>query len=426
MKHILTGLLMISCLPVFAQEVAAEITQKVIHAGKLIDTERGKVLEKQSIIIEGKQIVDVKPGYVSGDNIIDLKDSVVMPGLMDMHTHLMTDVTPESYTEEFFHDESYFAIKATVNAQKTLQAGFTTVRDLGSDPRVTRELSKAINSGMIPGPRMFNAGKSIATTGGHADPTNGLNYKLMKDPGPKEGVINGRADALKAVRQRYKEGADVIKLTVTGGVLSLAKSGENPQFTNGELEAVMDAAKDYDFVVAVHAHGAEGMKRAIKAGVHSVEHGTYMDDEAMKLMKKHGTYYVPTITAGKWVAEKADGYPAVVQPKARAVGPQIQKTFAKAYKKGVKIAYGTDAGVFPHGLNGREFAYMVEAGMPAMEAIQSATMESAKLLRIDNKLGSIAKGKVADIIAVKGDPLSNIKVMENVTFVMKDGKVHKE
>ena len=218
----------------------------------------------------------------------------------------------------------------------------------------------------------------------------------------------------------------MIKLTVTGGVLSLAKSGENPQFTNGELEAVMDAAKDYDFVVAVHAHGAEGMKRAIKAGVHSVEHGTYMDDEAMKLMKKHGTYYVPTITAGKWVAEKADGYPAVVQPKARAVGPQIQKTFAKAYKKGVKIAYGTDAGVFPHGLNGREFAYMVEAGMPAMEAIQSATMESAKLLRIDNKLGSIAKGKVADIIAVKGDPLSNIKVMENVTFVMKDGKVHKE
>lgn len=413
---------MMSCLPLIAQQTV----QQVIHAGKLIDTERGRVLEKQSIIIQGQQIVDVKPGYVSADNIIDLKDSTVMPGLMDMHTHLMTDVTPESYTEEFFHDESYFAIKATVNAQKTLQAGFTTVRDLGSDPRVTRELSKAINNGLIPGPRMFNAGKSIATTGGHADPTNGLNYKLMKDPGPKEGVINGRADALKAVRQRYKEGADVIKLTVTGGVLSLAKSGENPQFTNGELEAVMDAAKDYDFVVAVHAHGAEGMKRAIKAGVHSVEHGTYMDDEAMRLMKKHGTYYVPTITAGKWVAEKADGYPEVVQPKARAVGPQIQTTFAKAYKKGVKIAYGTDAGVFPHGLNGREFSYMVEAGMPAMEAIQSATMESAKLLRIDHRLGSISKGKIADIVAVKGDPLKDIKIMENVEFVMKDGEIVKQ
>jgi imidazolonepropionase-like amidohydrolase len=248
----------------------------------------------------------------------------------------------------------------------------------------------------------------------------------MKDPGPKEGVINGPDDAYKAVRQRYKEGSDVIKLTVTGGVLSLAKSGDNPQFTDEELAAIMDAAKDYHFVVAVHAHGAEGMKRAIRAGVHSVEHGTYMDQEAMKLMRKKGTYYVPTITAGKWVAEYADSYPPVVQPKARAVGPQIQSTFAKAYKNKVKIAFGTDAGVFPHGLNAREFLYMVEAGMPAMEAIQSATMESAKLLRIDDQLGSIKKGKIADIIAVKGDPLSDITLMQKVSFVMKEGQVYKQ
>ncbi|NVJ59871.1 MAG: amidohydrolase family protein [Gammaproteobacteria bacterium] len=413
------------CILLFVFSLSAFSTE-IIHAGRLIDTERGKVLEKQSIVIENGVIVDVKNGYIDGKNIIDLKDSTVMPGLMDMHTHLMSGATPSSYTEKFFHEESFFAIRAVVNAEKTLMAGFTTVRDLGSDPKVTRELDDAIDKGVVPGPRLFNAGKSIATTGGHADPTNGVHIDMMKDPGPKEGVINGPEDAYKAVRQRYKEGSDVIKLTVTGGVLSLAKSGDNPQFTDEELEAIMKAAKDYDFVVAVHAHGAEGMKRAIRAGVHSVEHGTYMDDEAMRLMKKNGTYYVPTITAGKWVAEKAETYPEVVQPKAKAVGPKIQSTFAEAYKKGVKIAFGTDAGVFPHGLNGREFEYMVEAGMPAMEAIQSATIESAKLLRVDATLGSVKKGKVADLIAVKGNPLDNIKLMQEVSFVMKDGVIYKQ
>jgi imidazolonepropionase-like amidohydrolase len=398
----------------------------IIHAGKMIDTETGQVLNQVSIVIEGDRIQSVTQGYIQGEQIIDLTDSTVMPGLMDMHTHLINEMTAASYSDKFFHEESFFAIRAVVNAQKTLMAGFTTVRDLGSDPRVTRELRDAINQGVIPGPRIYHAGKSIATTGGHADPTNGVNHELMKDPGPKEGVINGPDDAYKAVRQRYKEGSDVIKLTVTGGVLSLAKSGDNPQFTDEELAAIMDAAKDYHFVVAVHAHGAEGMKRAIRAGVHSVEHGTYMDQEAMKLMRKKGTYYVPTITAGKWVAEYADSYPPVVQPKARAVGPQIQSTFAKAYKNKVKIAFGTDAGVFPHGLNAREFLYMVEAGMPAMEAIQSATMESAKLLRIDDQLGSIKKGKIADIIAVKGDPLSDITLMQKVSFVMKEGQVYKQ
>ncbi len=399
--------------------------ETVIHAGKMIDTDAGRVLEQVSIVIEGDRIKSISSGYIDGETVIDLKDSTIMPGLMDMHTHLMNEMTADSYTEKFFHEESFFAIRAVVNAKKTLMAGFTTVRDLGSDPKVTRELRDAINNNIIPGPRIFNAGKSIATTGGHADPTNGVNHELMRDPGPKEGVINGVEDAYKAIRQRYKEGSDVIKLTVTGGVLSLAKSGDNPQFTNDELAAIMDAAKDYDFVVAVHAHGAEGMKRAIRAGVHSVEHGTYMDKEAMRLMRKHGTYYVPTITAGKWVAQYADSYPPVVQPKARAVGPQIQSTFAEAYKNKVKIAFGTDAGVFPHGLNGREFKYMVEAGMPAIEAIQSATIESAKLLRIDNKLGSIKAGKLADIVAVKGDPLKDISLMEKVTFVMKEGIVYK-
>ena len=318
-------------------------------------------------------------------------------------------------------------MRATTYAQKTLDAGFTTVRDLGSFSKgVVISLRKAIKNGYIQGPRIFAAGKSIATTGGHADPSNGIRSDKHSDPGPIDGVINGPDDAFKAVRHRYKEGADVIKLTVTGGVLSLAKNGSNPQFTQEEVEAVVKAAKDYEFVVAVHAHGAEGMKRAVLAGVDSVEHGTYMTEEVMRLMKKKGTYYVPTITAGKWVGEMAavkDYYPKIVQPKAAAIGPVIQSTFGKAYKKGVKIAFGTDAGVFPHGLNGREFGYMVEAGMPAIETIQSATLNTAKLLKIEDRLGSIKVGKLADLIAVDGDPLKDISLMEKVTFVMKDGVI---
>jgi len=400
--------------------------EQVIHAGFLVDTESGSVLSERSIVINNGRVVKVVKGYIAGEQVIDLKDSTVMPGLMDMHTHLTSGASPSAYTEKFFHEQSFFAIRAVVNAEKTLMAGFTTVRDLGSDPRVTREIDQAIDNRTIKGPRIFNAGKSIATTGGHADPTNGVNQELMGSPGPTEGVINGPDDAYEAVRQRYKEGSEVIKLTVTGGVLSLAKSGDNPQFTDRELDAIMAAAKDYNFTVAVHAHGVEGMKRAIKAGVHSVEHGTYMDAEAMRMMRKQGTYYVPTITAGKWVAEKADTYPKIVQPKAKAVGPQIQTTFGKAYKAGVKIAFGTDAGVFPHGLNGREFQYMVEAGMPAIETIQAATINAAKLLRVDHELGSISAGKIADIVAVKGEPLKDMRLMQSVHFVMKDGIIYKQ
>ena len=352
-----------------------------------------------------------------------------MPGLMDMHVHMSGEINKASYSERFFMSEADFALRSTVYAKRTLKAGFTTVRDLGDlAGGVVISLRKAIDQGYIEGPRIFAAGKSIATTGGHADPTNGLRPELLMDPGPKQGVINSPEEAIKAIRQRYKEGSDVIKLTVTGGVLSLAKNGSNPQFTQEELNAIMKAAKDYDFVVAVHAHGAEGMKRAIKAGVDSIEHGTYMDKEVIRLMKKNGTYYVPTISAGKWVAEKAaiEGYyPDVVQPKAAAIGPVIQSTFSKAYKSGVKIAFGTDAAVFPHGINAKEFIYMNEAGMPAIETIQSATLNSAKLLRIDDKLGSIQVGKLADLVAVKGDPLEDLSLLQSISFVMKDGKIVK-
>lgn len=402
----------------------------VIHAGHLFDTANGTVLEQQSIVIEEGRVMSVKPGFIggAGDEIIDLSASYVSPGFMDMHVHLDGELNPPaSYSEEFFMNSADIALRSSVFARRTLDAGFTTVRDLGAgDIQAIFALRDAIAKGYIDGPRIFAAGKAMATTGGHGDPTNGIRADLCGDPGPKQGVINGPDDAYKAVRQRYKDGSDVVKLTVTGGVLSLAKSGDNPQFTDKELEAVVSAAKDYDFVVAVHAHGATGMKRAIRAGVDSVEHGTYMDSEAMRLMRKQGTWYVPTISAGKWVgdlAELGDKLPAVVRPKAAAIGPQIQDTFGAAYKAGVKIAFGTDAGVSPHGANGKEFRFMAEAGMPIMETIQAATVNAAKLLRLEDELGQVAPGFHADIVAFDNNPLEDVTVLERPNFIMKAGSV---
>ncbi len=404
----------------------------LVHAGALIDgvspTARGEV----TLIVEGDRITGVEAGHLpptADDTLVDLSGYTVLPGLMDMHTHLAGQMSKKSYSEDFFMNQTDMVLRSTVFARKTLMAGFTTVRDLGDDGVVVVSLRNAIRKGWVEGPRIFTAGKSLATTGGHADPTNGLNQDLKGDPGPKDGVINGPSDARKAVRQRYKDGADLIKLTATGGVLSLAKSGQNPQFTTKELEAIVETASDYGFTVAVHAHGTEGMMRAVKAGVTSIEHGTYMTSDVMEQMKQHGTYYVPTIMAGEWVGEKAqedDYFPEVVRPKAAAIGPVIKGTFAKAYAAGVKIAFGTDTGVSAHGDNAREFVLMVEGGMPPMEAIQSATMEGAKLLRIDEDLGSLEVGKIADLIAVAGDPLADISVLQNVAFVMKEGTVFKQ
>ncbi|MDH3216963.1 MAG: amidohydrolase family protein [Candidatus Krumholzibacteria bacterium] len=426
---------MLRRIPLFAAIVALAAVpayaRTLVHAGRVIDGASERPLERVTVVIEGDRIVEVAAGYLepaAGDELIDLSRHTVMPGLMDMHTHLMSQMSKEAYTERFVLNPTDYAMRATVFAERTLMAGFTTVRDLGDDGQVIVSLKRAINAGWIPGPRIYTAGKSIATTGGHADPTNGWRRDLEGDPGPREGVINGPGDARKAVRQRYKDGADLIKITATGGVLSLAASGQNPQFTDEELRAIVETARDYGFAVAVHAHGAEGMKRAVLAGVTSIEHGTLMTDEIMQLMKKHGTYYVPTISAGVFVAEKAaedDYLPEIVRPKAAAIGPQIHKTFARAYKAGVKIAFGTDSGVSPHGENAREFVYMVQGGMPPMKAIQSATMEAARLLRVENELGSIEHGKIADLVAVAGDPLEDIAIMSDVRFVMKAGVVYK-
>ena len=403
----------------------------IVHAGRLLDGRGGPALEQTSVVIRDGKIVRVVEGFIEPqkeDRIVDLSSHTVLPGLMDMHTHLMSEHSKQSYTERFFMNESEYALRSTVYARRTLLAGFTTVRDVGDNGVNAVALRKAIDAGWIVGPRIFTSGKSLATTGGHADPTNGLRGRYRRDAGPDEGVINGPDDARKAVRQRYKDGADLIKLTATGGVLSLAASGRNPQFTVEELEAVVDAARDYGMTVAVHAHGNEGIHRAVLAGVDSIEHGTFLSDETMLLMKKRGTYLVPTILAGVWVAEKArdpDYFPAIVRPKAATIGPVIRSTFARAYATGVKIAFGTDSGVSPHGENAREFALMVAGGMPPMKALQAATLEAARLLKISDRLGTIEAQKIADLIAVKGDPLEHIEVLSDVVFVMKEGVIYK-
>jgi imidazolonepropionase-like amidohydrolase len=402
-----------------------------LHCGKLIDTKNGKVLTNKTIVVSSKTIASIEDGFVKPENsediIIDLKDKTVMPGLIDMHVHIEGQLSPKRYIEPFTLNEADVAFNAQNYAKTTLMAGFTTVRDLGGSG-VNIALRNAIAQGKVVGPRILTAEKSLATTGGHADPTNGRSKALMGDPGPKEGVVNSVEDAKKAVRQRYKNGADWIKITATGGVLSVAKSGQNPQFTIEEIKAICDTAKDYGMQVAAHAHGDEGMQRAILGGVKTIEHGTLMSEETMELMKKHDVYYVPTITAGKSVEAKAKikgFFPEIIVPKALAIGPKIQDTFGKAYKKGVSIAFGTDAGVFDHGENGKEFGYMVEAGMPAIETIQSATITNAKVLKLDN-LGQISVGFLADIVATNEDPTQNIHTMENVVFVMKEGKVYKQ
>ena len=412
---------------------APALARTIVHAGKLIDTRGGRVLERQSVIVDGDRIAEVRAGFVpaaSGDTVVDLRQHTVLPGLIDLHVHLSSEQSPASVVERFTLEVGDYAIKAVVFARKTLEAGFTTVRDLGDlGGGVVVPLRNAIARGDVPGPRIFAAGVSLATTGGHADRTNGFRSTLRGDPGPAEGVVNGVEDARKAVRQRYKEGSDLIKITATGGVLSLAKSGQNPQFTIEEIRAVVETAKDYDFMVAAHAHGKEGMRRAILGGVTTIEHGTYMDDEIFALMKEHGTTWVPTILAGRFVAEKSEVpgfFPEIIRPKAAAIGPQIAATFAKAYRAGVRIAFGTDCGVCPHGSNAREFELMVAGGMPPMEAIQSATTRAADLLGIADRLGSIEAGKLADLIAVPGDPIADVAVLQRVAFVMKEGVVYKQ
>ena len=403
----------------------------LIHAGKMIDGISVAVIENVTLRIKESKIQKIEAGFIDpdpNDTLIDLRDQTVLPGLIDTHVHLTGEYNENSRLKRLISNEADYALDSALYAKKTLEAGFTVVRNLGDTYNVTIALNKAIKSNKVPGPMIFTAGKTLSSTGGHGDPTNGWAKIIMGDPGPNEGIVNGIEDARKAVRQRYKDGADWIKITATGGVLSVAKSGENPQFTDDELTAIVETAKDYGMRVAAHAHGSEGMKRAVLAGVASVEHGTYMNREIMDLMIDRGTYYVPTLLASDWVAEKAeiDGFfPELVRPKAAEIGPVALGTFTDAYNYGVPIVFGTDTGVSAHGDNAQEFALMVQGGMPEMEAIQSATSVAAKFLGIENTHGSIEIGKQADLISVAKDPLRDISSLENINFVMKAGLIYK-
>jgi imidazolonepropionase-like amidohydrolase len=365
----------------------------------------------------------------AGARTIELGQATCLPGLIDSHVHLTSEFGPTTYSDQFRLNPADYAIRGTLYARRTLLAGFTTVRNVGDTANESIALRNAIRDGYVDGPRILTAGRAIGSTGGHADDSDGYRADLMGDPGPMQGIINGPDDAWKAIRQHYKDGVDLIKIMPSGGVLDESSSVDNSQLTEAELQALVAAAKDYGFAVAAHAHGAEAIRRAVLAGVDSIEHGTFMDAKDMQLMKQHGTWYVPTIIAGDFVGQKAKVpgyYPPQVAAKAAQVGPQILETAGAAYRAGVPIAFGTDAGVFPHGQNAHEFELMVQAGMPAAFALQAATTHAAKLLRMDKDIGTVEAGKYADVIAVPGDPLSDISLMKQVSFVMKGGQVYKQ
>ncbi len=403
----------------------------LIHAGRLIDGVADAPRERVTIVVDGDRIRSIEAGFAApaaGDVVVELADSTVLPGLMDMHVHLTSEQSRRTELDNVKKSEADRAFDSVRFAERTLMAGFTTVRNLGDQFNVSIALRRAIDEGRLTGPRIFTAGRSIGSRGGHADASNVWGPFLYSEDPRLNTVCNGPDSCREAVRQRYQDGADSIKITATGGVLSIAKSGTAPQFTAAELDAIVSTAHDYGMKVAAHAHGTEGIKRAVRAGVDSIEHGTFMDDEVMRLMKQRGTHYVPTISAGRWVYEHAQDptyFPAIVRPKALEVGPQIQETFAKAWRAGLTIMFGTDCGVCAHGSNAREFGFMAEAGMPVMAAIKSATMVPARYLGIDDRLGSVEAGKIADIVAVPGDPLADVHAMEHVSFVMKEGIIYK-
>ena len=410
---------------------AAFAQKTYLHCGRLLDVRSGKLLSQQTVVVEKERIVAVQSGYTSGgaqDKVVNLENRTVLPGLIDCHVHVLSHPGKGQGMLQFTMNPADYAYRAIGDAQATLRAGFTTVRDMGGDDGVNIALRNAINKGQVSGPRIFTAGAAISATGGHMDNTDGLSRDLMEKIGQPANVANGPDQCRQAVREQFKRGADVIKIASTGGVLDLSKDGSGPQYSEEEIRAVVETARDLGMKVACHAHGAEGIKRAVRAGVTSIEHGTLMDDEGRALMKARGTWYVPTIIAGKSVADSAriSGYfPAAIVPKALTIGPQLQANFARAYKAGVKIAFGTDAGVYRHGVNALEFGYMTQAGMPAIEAIRAATLHAAELLGETPNLGTLEAGKYADLVAFDGDPLQDIAALLRPTFVMKAGVAYR-
>lgn len=406
--------------------LSAQITY--LHCGRLLTMTDEQAQTQMTVVVEGNKILRIEKGYQTppaGASLVDLRDKTVLPGLIDCHVHFEWEQSPSSYAERYTLNDADLAFRAAVYARRTLEAGFTTVRDLGGRG-VNIALRNAINQGWATGPRILTAGRIVSITGGHGDMTTGARWDLFDPPpGAEEGIADGPDACRAAVRTQIKRGADLIKVTATGGVLSLARDGRLPHYAEDELQTIVRTAADLGVPVAAHAHGDEGMRRAVAAGVASIEHGTFMSDLTMTMMVQRGTWLVPTLTAGWAVtdsAQRAPGFfPEVVRVKALGIGPQISETLGKAYKKGVKIAFGTDAGVFPHGKNNLEFRYMAQAGMPARDILRAATVNAAELLRL-SEIGVISPGKLADLVAVDDDPLNDIQAMERVTFVMKDGK----
>jgi imidazolonepropionase-like amidohydrolase len=412
-----------------AQPAAKPIVQ-ALQCARVIDVRTLNVLTTRTIVVEGNKIARIENGYTApaGATVVDLKQHTCMPGLIDLHVHIGSSLTRSSNAEGIGFNPADYAIRAVANAEKTLLAGFTSIRDLGASPGVSTALREGINRGLVKGPRVQAAG-GVTSTGGHGDPANGLSLALAEAPSLDHSVGDGPDEVRKKVRLRYRERFDLIKIATTGGVLSLAKSGDAPLLSDEELNAIVQTAKDYSMPVVAHAHGAEGMKRAIRAGVQTIEHGTYLDEEVIKLMKERGTWLVPTISAGKFVAERAQEqgfFQEIVRVKAARIGPLMQDMLARAYKGGVKIAFGTDQGVAPHGDNAKEFQFMVEAGIPPLETIRMATLNGATVMGMEKELGTIEAGKLADIVAVEGDPSKDITTMMKMRMVMKDGVVYRK
>ena len=421
--------ILLSCLLFVLHLAQAQTTY--LHCGRVLTITDDKPMDQVTLIVEGNKILRLEKGYLKppvGAAIVDLRAYTVMPGLIDCHVHFEFELSRNSYGEKYTENESDIAFRSIGFARKTLEAGFTTVRDLGGSG-VNTTLRNAIRRGWVSGPRIISAGKALSITGGHGDPTNGGHWHLFDPPGPELGVADGPDECRAAVREQVKRGADCIKVCATGGVLSLARDGRLPHYSEDELQVVVSTARDLGVDVAAHAHGDEGIRRAVEAGVVSIEHGTFMSDTTMDAMIRHHTWYVPTLTAGWAVSDSAEFaagfFPEMVRVKAMGIGPKIQETMGRAYQKGVNIAFGTDAGVFPHGKNYLEFQYMANAGMKNEDILRCATINAATLLRLDQEIGTLEAGKTADIIAVPGNPLQDIKVMGQVAWVMQSGKVVK-
>jgi imidazolonepropionase-like amidohydrolase len=426
MRPLIFGLLSFS--------LAAQEHVIVLRAARLFDGKSDRLIAPAVVMVSGGKILSagVAASIPGQAEIIDLGDATLAPGFIDAHTHLSHPYYPdfrERIVDSQRKTSAEQALDATVDLRNTLMAGFTTVRDVGSSDFIDIALRNAVQSGKIVGPRMLVAVKSIGATGGHCDPGGGSRYGLQKESGVEQGVINSADEARQAVRFNLKYGADVIKTCATGGVLSATDEVDTPQLTQAELNALVDEAHALRRKTAAHAHGATGAKRAIVAGIDSIEHGSFLDDEALRMMKDKGTFLVPTLIAGWWIVQQVDQKKLLLPPaivlKARAAAGAAGETFHKAVDMGVRIGFGTDAGVYPHGMNATEFQLMVEHGMKPLAALKAAMSDDAELLGLADRIGALEPGKLADIVAVEGDPTRDIRQTSHVKFVMKEGRIYR-